>query len=322
MNAVQSAERGVQGSFPMVSPRTRHPVLGTCVKSCVLLLLLACIRAHGEEVEKFKVLFHNTHNYIEEGSGQGEPKNEREKLALFDLWREERPDILLLSEVGGRAQLEEIDGQLKKRGMDYPHVEWIEGADEVRHVVLLSRLSIAARDPHDELSYSINGRKLEVLRGFLEVDVQVDADYRIKIYVAHLKSKMSTKSSPFSGTGQSEMRLNEARLLREKIDEDLAVDPNANLLVAGDMNDTPNSKPVQLLFGSRLTDLCPLDGRGYSGTWYNKRKRRYDRIDYMFLSDGLKKELVEGSAKLRDDKTAKVASDHFPLIAEFQAEDR
>jgi endonuclease/exonuclease/phosphatase family metal-dependent hydrolase len=268
------------------------------------------------------VLWQNAHNYIEAGTGQGNPKSEREKLALFELLVEERPDILLMCEVGGDDQLGQIDEQLKKRGLEYPHREWIEGVDEVRHVALFSRFPIAARDPHDEVSYEINGRRLQVLRGFLEADIQVDSDYRIKVYAAHLKSKMSTKSSPFSGLTQSEMRLNEARLLREKIEEDLAADPKVNLLVAGDMNDTPKSKPIQLLFGSGLLDLCPQDDRGYSGTWYDKRKRRYERFDYMLLSGGLQKELVEGSARLRDDKTAKIASDHFPLVAEFWAEDR
>lgn len=284
--------------------------------------LFLAISVSAEEAEKFKVLWQNAHNYIEDDTGQGRPKSEQEKLALFDLWQEEHPDILLMCEVGGQDQLDEIDGQLKKRGMEYPFRDWIEGADEVRHVVLLSRFPIVARDPHDDLSYSLGDRVLKIQRGFIEADVQVGADYRIKIYIAHLKSKLTTKNSPFGGLGQADMRLNEARLLREKINEDLAADPNVNLLLAGDMNDTPNSKPVQLLFGFGLTDLCPLDGHGYSGTWYNKRKRRYDRIDYMFLSDGLKKELVKGSAKLRDDKTAKIASDHFPLTAEFTTRNR
>lgn len=283
---------------------------------------LLALAGQAEEVERFKVLFQNAHNYIAEGTGQGQPKNEREKLALFTVITEERPDILLMCEVGGPDQLGEIDEQLKKRGVEYLHQEWIEGRDKVRHVVLLSRFPIAAREPHNDLSYEINDRKLDVQRGFLEADVQVDGDYRIKIYVAHLKSKMSTRNSPFEGLGQAEMRLNEARLLREKVDEDLAANPDVNLLVVGDMNDTPNSKPLKILLRPGLTDLCPVDLNGYSGTWYDKRKRRYQRFDYMLLSGGLQKELVEGSAKLRDDKTAKIASDHFSLMAEFEAEDR
>lgn len=286
----------------------------------ILFVVVSCARA--QQPEKFKILFQNTHNYIEEGSGQGEAKSEREKLALFELWQEESPDILMMCEVGGPEQIEEIDDQLKERGMEYPYHDEIEGADHVRHVALFSKYPIAARDPHDDLHYSVGDRQLKVLRGFIETDIQVGANYRIKVYVAHLKSKMSTKSSPFSGLGQSEMRLNEARLLREKIEEDLKANPNVNLLVVGDMNDTPKSKPIQMLLGSGLTDLCPLDANGYSGTWYNKRKHRYDRMDYMLLSEGLQKELVSGSAKLRDDKTAKLSSDHFPLIAEFQPVDR
>jgi endonuclease/exonuclease/phosphatase family metal-dependent hydrolase len=287
-----------------------------------LAVWLVTLTARAEQVETFKVLFQNAHNYIAEGTGQGQPKNEREKLALFQVIVEERPDVLLMCEVGGHDQLDEIDEQLRKRGVAYPHREWIEARDDVRHVVMMSRYPVVAREPHDELTYQINGRTLDVQRGFIEADLQVDSDYRIKIYVAHLKSKMSTKNTPFGGSGQAEMRLNEARLLREKVDEDLAANPNVNLLVVGDMNDTPKSKPIQILLRPGLTDMCPLDANGYSGTWYDKRKRRYQRFDYMLLSDGLRREVVEGSVKLRDDKTAKIASDHFSLQAEFQAEDR
>ena len=288
-----------------------------------LLLLAWHVSAYGEQVERFKVLFHNALNYISpDDMKKGQTKSDFEKNALFEIWGEERPDILLLCEIGKEEQLTEIQREMKKRGVDLPFRDWVEGVDEVRHVALLSRFPVAGRQPHENLSYELNGRKVAVKRGFLEADLQVDDNYRIKIYVVHLKSKMQVRKGAYQGAGQSEMRAGEAELLREQIEEDMRQNPQVNLLVAGDLNDTPKSKPVRTLLGGGMKDLAPVDSKGYNGTYYDRRRERYERIDYIMASQGLWKEYVPDSGKLRDDKTAKIASDHFPIAAVFLAEEQ
>jgi endonuclease/exonuclease/phosphatase family metal-dependent hydrolase len=77
---------------------------------------------------------------------------------------------------------------------------------------------------------------------------------------------------------------------------------------------------LAVLLGFGLLDLKPANEKGYTGTFYNWKKKRHERIDYLLASAGLHRELK--SARLRDDKTAKIASDHYSLSAEFEAEDR
>jgi hypothetical protein len=58
-----------------------------------------------------------------------------------------------------------------------------------------------------------------VSRGFAEVDVQVNANYSFTLITAHLKSKRAVAQAD-----EAELRLEEAKVLREKIDDRLAAD--------------------------------------------------------------------------------------------------
>ncbi len=274
----------------------------------------------------FKVMAYNVHNFIavvnHPGKGHDEkPKPESEKDALYTLIAEEAPDILGLEEVGDQKFLKEIQEGLRAKGADYPHSEWIQGDDPTRHVCLLSRFPIVARDAHTHGEYHLAGRAMHVSRGFIEADVQVAPDYVVKVYVVHLKSK---REIDVPG-GADAMRLEEAKLLRKYVDEDLRAHPDANIVVMGDFNDTPDSPAIKTIRDSEtlpLLDLKPVDEKGYSGTFYYRPSKHYDRIDYILLSPGLKNEYIEKSARIRDDATARKASDHFPVEASFKVGDQ
>lgn len=268
---------------------------------------------------------YNVHNFLvmdRNNDGQeDDPKPEPEKEALYTILKEEAPDILALVEVGGRKFLTEIQEALRAKGLDYPHSEWIEGSDGARHVCLLSRYPIIARDPHTKAEYELGKMKLRVSRGFIEVDIQIAPDYRLKAYVAHLKSKREVDVPG----GADAVRLAEAKLLLHDIGEDLAADPKVNLVVMGDLNDTPDSPAIQALFSNPklpLIDLCPVNAKGFEGTYYYRPKKKFERIDYILTSTGLKNEFIPGSAKIRDDQIAWKASDHFSVQARFVIGDR
>ena len=61
------------------------------------------------------------------------------------------------------------------------------------------------------------------------------------------------------------MRLQEAKLLREKIDAILKANPNANLVVLGDFNDTKDSASTKAVIGTgkfKLVDTRPAERNG------------------------------------------------------------
>ena len=60
----------------------------------------------------------------------------------------------------------------------------------------------------------MNGQPEKVRRGFLDVTIEVNAGYRLRMVGAHLKSKL-----PIPG-GEALMRRYEAQLLRKRLERD------------------------------------------------------------------------------------------------------
>ena len=88
------------------------------------------------------------------------------------------------------------------------------------------------------------------------MEFQVNSRYRFVLFNAHLKSKR-----PVGFADQAAMRLDEARVLRRLVVKRLNANPDENLLVVGDLNDTPNTDPIKDLIGRRaprLVDLRPV----------------------------------------------------------------
>ena len=147
-----------------------------------------------------------------------------------------KPDVLALQEMGSTNALLELRDSLKAEGLDLPYWEHVTGFDTNIHVAILSRFPFTARRPHTDDSFLLSGRRFRVSRGFAEVDIQVNTNYSFTLITAHLKSKRAVAQAD-----EAELRLEEAKLLREKVDACLAANPNANLVVLGDFNDTKDS---------------------------------------------------------------------------------
>src|SRR5262249_35910507 len=155
----------------------------------------------------------------------------------------------------------------------------------------LSRFPFSARGPHTRDSFLLNGRRFLVSRGFLELDIQVNSNYSFTLIEAHLKSRRVVAPAD-----ETELRLQEARLLRERIDARLAADPTANIIVLGDLNDTKDAASTKVVIGSgstRLVDTRPAESSGdtdsgqasevrtINWTHYFAKEDTYSRIDFI-----------------------------------------
>src|SRR4029453_9992579 len=96
-------------------------------------------------------------------------------------------------------------------GTDLPHTEYIVAGDEDRHLALLSRYPIVARESQTDLRFELNGREESVRRGILDVTLQVNADYRLRCVGVHLKSKLPVPQ------GEALIRRFEAQKLRQHL---------------------------------------------------------------------------------------------------------
>jgi len=286
------------------------------------------------EAPRFRVATYNVANYIlREGTGRP-VKSPESRAQVCAAIRTMTPDVLVLQEVGGSEALEELRGRLRAEGLEYEWADIVPGWDTNIQVAILSRFPIVARRHHTNESYLLGGRRLHLSRGLAEVDIQVNARYRFTLFGAHLKSRR-----PVGVADEAEMRLQEARILRSKIEERLAAHPQANLLVAGDLNDVKNSRPIRTLLGTgrlRLTDTRPAERNGdtvpalrarsdpprITWTHFYEPEDSYSRVDYILLSPGMTREWVPEETYVLAFPNWGLASDHRPVLATFVGEDQ
>jgi endonuclease/exonuclease/phosphatase family metal-dependent hydrolase len=284
--------------------------------------------------ELFRVATYNLESYLEEPTPTRPAKSAKSKEKIRESILAMGPDVLALQEIGSVGALLELRDSLKVEGLDLPYWQVLSGADTNIHVALLSKFHFGASRPHTNESFLLNGRRFHVSRGIAEVDITIKADYSLTIIAAHLKSKRT-----LAGADEAEMRLEEAKILREKIDARLASDPNANLVVLGDLNDTKDSASTKAVIGrgkNKLVDTRPGeqngDGPDSSGvhpearsvvwTHYYEKEDSYRRIDFLLLSRGLAREWITNQTYVPRIAGWELASDHRPLVATFASEDR
>lgn len=245
-----------------------------------------------------------------------EPKPREEAEAIMAAIHDVSPDILAVEEMGDPAAWAEFKFSLRQAGLEYPNEEYLRRGRSELNMAVLSRFPIVERQSHTDDTYTIGPTQFPVMRGFIDITIEVNPQYRLHLMVAHLKSKV------FHSFGQAEMRRNEARLLNNHVRDILKDNPEANLLVVGDFNDDPSSAALREIRAYKgetiLNDLRPTDTVGDAWT-HRENDDNYHRIDYMLASRGLLPEVVPDKCFAVRAAGLERASDHRPLVATFTA---
>ncbi len=298
-----------------------------CLPATALTILLLALA--GSRAKSFRVATFNVENYLDEAAGTRHVKTAEARAKVRESILALKPDVLALEEMGSLSAQEELRNSLGSHGLDFPFVERVTGFDTNIHVVILSRFPFSARRPQTNDAFLLDGRRFRVSRGFGEEEVQVTTNYSFTLIAAHLKSKR-----PIPLADEGELRLEEAKVLREKIDQRFAADPNANLLVVGDLNDTKDSKSTKEIIGRgkhKLVDTRPSERNGDDLSGRSARERRtiswthyygvedtYSRIDYILLSPGMARRWVTNESYVLAMPNWGIASDHRPILATFE----
>jgi endonuclease/exonuclease/phosphatase family metal-dependent hydrolase len=303
--------------------------VGKRVGTIPLVVLCGMVLASADaQIPTFRFVSYNLENYlpmkrqIDGENVDAAPKPESEKQVVVSSIAELQPDILGVAEIGDMTQVEDLRTRLAAAGTVFREVEWVDAADLERHVALFSKFPIVARHSVKDLTYRLGDSELPVQRGFLDVTIQVNPTYQIRCVGVHLKSKREVPEGD-----ETLMRRNEAELLRHHVDAILAEDPNVNLMVYGDFNDTRDEAPVRTIQGkaktpAHLTSLYLKDRMGMSWTHYWEWAGLYSRIDFIFVNAGLHSEIDFENCRIpwRDDWEQ--GSDHRPLLATIFSRDR
>ena len=277
----------------------------------------------------FTVATYNLENYLLEPSGTRSAKSlaareqvVRELLAI-------RPDVLAVQEIGPPPALVELQQRLRTAGLELPHLEHVRGWDTNIFVAVLSRFPFSARRSHSNDSFLLEGRRFQMGRGIVEVDLAVTPQTRFTLLAAHLKSKL-----PSARVDESTLREAEALVLRGHVEAAFRRDPKASLVVCGDLNDHKGSRPMRLLLAkgrSSLVDPRPgersvdspdtprsgSNARRIVWTHFYAQEDTYARFDYLLLSPAMKTRWRPSGSYVHSSVNWGLASDHRPVVCEF-----
>jgi len=245
-------------------------------------------------------------------------KPETEIAPLVALICEIKPDVLAVQELGLEDSLTLLQQRLKECGFEYTYRDSLVNPSAFANLGILSRFPITYSEPMTNYSYSIKGRNFDVQRGFQQVDIQVNPDFKFRLINVHLKSKL------FHESGQTEMRRNEARLLAAHVRRLQKDSTNINLVICGDFNDSYRSAAMRELIGTdeiNLIDLRLEDEFGDRWTHYYRGEQSYARIDYFLVNRNMESRWVDFKSGIVRDRRTYEASDHRPIISVFKATD-
>jgi endonuclease/exonuclease/phosphatase family metal-dependent hydrolase len=279
---------------------------------------------------RFRVATYNVENYLDEPTQTRTAKSAESKSKVQESIIALKPDLLCLQEMGNLSALQGLRSALNSKGLDFPYWELVTGSDTNGHIAILSKFPFAAQRTRTNDHFLLRGRRFRVSRGFGEVDVQLAPNYRFTLIAAHLKSKR-----PVPQADEGELRIEEAKLLREEIDARFEANPNINLIVLGDLNDSKDSPSTKTVLGHgkhKLIDTRPseqnpepgnsAEERTVAWTHFFAKDDSYSRIDYILLSPGMAREWLKEGTRVLSIPGWGLGSDHRPLVAEFEAEDQ
>jgi endonuclease/exonuclease/phosphatase family metal-dependent hydrolase len=298
-----------------------------------VLLLLGFSSGATFAAGTFRVATYNVENYLDQPTeSRPHVKSAEARAKVRESIRVLNPDVLALQEMGTTNALLELRASLQAEGLDFPFWELVSGADTNIHLAVLSKLPIVARHPHTNEAFLLDGRRFHVERGFVEVDIRAATNFTFTLIAAHLKSRR-----PVPDADEAQERLGEAKILRGIVEEHFKADPDAKLIVLGDLNDVKDSDAVREIIGRgrfKLTDTRPaerngdnaipanfnFDPRNVTWTEYYGKEDVYTRMDYILISPALARDWLRDETYIPTIPNWGVGSDHRPIVAAFDVE--
>ena len=269
-------------------------------------------------VEHFVDEYDNPYINNDREDNPGDDLPERRKLmaeALIDL----NADIVVFQEIESAAYVESIAEEYLA-GMNYRYFTSRESDDWYMNVVVMSRLPLGVLysyanpytyilgEQEDDGSPSIQNLTNNRM---LSVDVHVNPDYSFVLSGLHLKAGRGDRNEGW--------RIGQINLLREHYALISAMDPDARILITGDLNMMPGDREFLRLLGADtdLTFIDPLaDVESYTHTADNPQRQ----LDHILPNESMMEDLVPGSMQVAtpfDAQTMRFISDHLPVIAKF-----
>ena len=215
-------------------------------------------------------------------------------------------DVISLQEIETKACLDALLARLP--GMPYGVIGEINTVASV-DVAVLSKTPLDKVTGHrDQHPLTLpDGRILQFSRELLEVQVRASDGTKIVMVAAHFKSKSADDPA---------RRLAEAQVSSQVINAIGAAEPDALVVLGGDLNDTPDSPPLTALTVDgglvRVADDLAVSAQAtyrYAGTG--------QAIDHLLITPSAAAWRVPRSSRVWRDTSGWGGSDHAALTSEF-----
>lgn len=246
---------------------------------------------------------------------EGTPEKSRDALEkVAAAIRKVNADVVALQEVESRGFLERFV-TLFLPDMGYSHIVHFEGNDKRGiDVALLSRAPIGEVTSRRHLEFvGPDGVTRRFQRDVPAITVMPSDAAPFEIWPVHFKSRSDSADT------SEPIRLAEAAEMRRLLDAEFAANPDARIVVAGDFNDTRESKSMAIVLGSGATEMWAPEPRETSDSLVDPEfPEGRAPIDFITCSPAMRKLFIEESAEVRRAPPSQDGSDHDPQWATFQ----
>lgn len=170
--------------------------------------------------------------------------------------------------------------------------------------------------PEDAQSQTVS--PLQIQRDILQTEISSVRGVELTVYNVHLKSHAQTK---WRLLDNDVIRGAEVDALISTVQQYRTSFPERPLCIAGDLNESED-RPIlkKLIAELQLHDVLEQDWVKANKTpsySYQKYPSR-SRLDYLLLNDKAKSIYIEKSACIHGSPSGRVASDHYPVSADFR----
>ncbi len=284
----------------------------------------------AQEAGKLTLMAYNVENmfdvfddpYSTDETMPPKPRAAIERLATTI--RQANPDVIGIVEVENEGVLRAMTNEMLA-DLGYMHISVLPtNSDRGINVGVISRVPIVSLTSHRFLDLTLpdETRTWTYARDLLKVELQVTPQRRLHAFIVHLKSRHDSPGDPMS----AKWRLAEHTMARSKIADILHRDPDAWVVLMGDLNDTPDAPGIRAYLEPQGDETTPLMHDVHTSLDPDRpitfiRGQRYlSTIDYILASPSLYKRLDAVGIPTNIDELNE-GSDHAPVWATFRISD-